>query len=97
MSYIAGGRINGYPEYVADVSPLKRGRGAVFLRLKQDIEQVKCPIVCSDFIIQLNDDKRETRSTTVFGFVSSGLAICDAVSHLDPMKDHISLSKVGIF
>lgn len=67
------------------------------MRLKKDIQQTQCPVVSNEFIIQLNDDRKEsTWSSTVFGFITEGLAICDAISHLDPKKDHIAITKTGI-
>ncbi|XP_046656234.1 uncharacterized protein LOC124349568 isoform X1 [Daphnia pulicaria] len=97
-TYIMGGRVPG-PEtlYMADASPLKKMRGAVFFRLKRDFMKSQCSIVATDFCIRLGEDKVEhSRTSTVFGFVCDGLAVCDAISHMDCKKEHVALSSVGI-
>ena len=93
-----GGRLPG-PEtlYMADTSPLKKTRGAIFLRLKRDFVKTQCSIVSTEFCIHLDDEKAENfRTSTVFGYVCDGLAVCDAISHMDCIKDHIAISSAGI-
>ena len=94
---IMGGRLAGTEElYLADRSPLKRIRGSIFLRLKQDFTKTNCFIVSSEFIILLQDHKTQSRESTVFGSVIDGLAVCDAISHLDLTKDNINISDAGV-
>jgi cyclophilin family peptidyl-prolyl cis-trans isomerase len=93
-----GGRVPG-PEtlYMADSSPLKKIRGAVFLRVKRDFMKSQCSIVATDFCIRLGEDKVEhSRTSTVFGFVCDGLAVCDAISHIDCNKEHVAIASVGV-
>jgi cyclophilin family peptidyl-prolyl cis-trans isomerase len=94
---IMGGRLAGPEElYLADRSPLKRTRGAIFMRLKQDLTKTHCFIVSSEFVILLQDQKEKSRESTVFGSVSDGLAVCDAISHLDLTKDNVNISDAGV-
>ena len=92
-----GGRIAGTEElYMADRSPLKKVRGSVFLRLKQDYAKTLCFIVSTEFGIQLDSNPDKHRDSTCFGYVVDGLAVCDAISFMDCGKDSISISDVGI-
>ncbi len=93
-----GGRLSG-PEtlYMADPSPFKKTRGAIFFRLKRDYAKTQCSIVSTEFCIHLDEEKPENfRTSTVFGFVCDGLAVCDAISHMDCNKDHVAVSSAGI-
>lgn len=96
---IMGGRIGGIDEhFVADRSPLKKNRGAIFLRLKQDYTKTNCFIVSSEFCIQLSEDKAgQRKDSTVFGYVSDGIAICDAISHIDYNQDNVAIGHIVIF
>lgn len=94
---IMGGRLPG-PEslFMADHSPLKKNRGSIFLRLKRDYSKTQCGIVSSEFGIHLSGEPEDYKTTTVFGFVCDGLAVCDAISHMNCSRDHIAISSVGI-
>jgi hypothetical protein len=94
-----GGRVAGNEElYMADRSPLKKVRGAVFLRLKRDYTKTQCSIVSTEFCIQLSENKEEIhhRESSVFGYISDGLAVCDAISHMDAQKQHIAVATAGL-
>jgi len=97
---IMGGRVAGNEElYMADRSPLKKVRGAVFLRLKRDYTKTQCSIVSTEFCIQLSDENKgeiHHRESSVFGYISDGLAVCDAMSHMDAQKQHIAISTAGL-
>ena len=97
---IMGGRVGGPEElYMADRSPLKKFRGAVFLRLKRDFTKIQCSIVSTEFCIQLSDEHKgevHHRESSVFGYISDGLAVCDAISHLDCAKQHIAIATAGL-
>ncbi|XP_057375336.1 uncharacterized protein LOC130696265 [Daphnia carinata] len=82
--------------YMADESPLKKTRGAISFQLKRDYSLVKCCIVSTDFTIHLDDEKVNHRTSTVFGYVCDGLAVCDAISHMDYEKDHIVVCAAGL-
>ena len=93
-----GGRVPG-PEsiYMADASPLKKTRGSIFFRLKRDFVKTQCSIVSTDFCIQLSEEMPDNyRTSTVFGYVCDGLAVADAISHMDCDKDHIAVSAAGV-
>jgi hypothetical protein len=88
----------GYEDvYMADRSPLKRTRGAILLRLKRDVTKTHCFIVSSEFFILLQDKPDPNPESTVFGFVTDGLAVCDNMSLLDFGKDHVTISEAGFF
>ena len=92
-----GGKTRSNEEYMADKSPLKKTRGAVFMCLKQDYTKTLCAIVSTEFCIYLSDENTVNHAeSTVFGYVSEGLAVCDALSHLGPKKDHIAVVKAGL-
>lgn len=93
-----GGKVKKTAEelYMADRSPLKKTRGAVNLRLKRDYDQVNCCIVSTEFCIQLGDKHDYHRDSTVFAYVSDGLAICDAMSHIDCKRDNLSISSIEL-
>ena len=82
--------------YMADKSPLKKSRGAIFMRLKRDYTKTQCSIVSTEFCVYLGDDTSHYRESTVFGFVFEGLAVCDAISHMDCEKDHIAVASAGL-
>jgi hypothetical protein len=82
---------------MADSSPLKKIRGSIFFRLKRDYAKTQCSIVSTDFTIHLNDEKADNhRTSTVFGYVCDGLAVCDALSYMDCEKDHVAVCSAGI-
>ncbi len=92
-----GGRLPG-PEsiYMADASPLKKTRGSIFFRLKRDFVKTQCSIVSTDFCIHLGEEMAENyRTSTVFGYVCDGLAVCDAISHMNCDNDHVAVSSAG--
>lgn len=93
---IMGGKLPG-PEslFMADQSPLKKTRGSIFLRLKRDYAKTQCAIVSSEFCIYLGESE-DYKTNTVFGFVCDGLAVCDAISHMNCSKDHIAIASAGI-
>ncbi|KAK4027135.1 hypothetical protein OUZ56_016150 [Daphnia magna] len=95
---IMGRRVLGQESlYMADESPLKKTRGAISFQLKRDYALVQCNIVSTDFTIHLDDEKSENhRISTVFGYVCDGLAVCDAISHIDCEKDHIAVCSAGL-
>lgn len=91
-----GGKLPGSESlFMADQSPLKKTRGAIFLRLKRDYAKTQCSIVSSEFGIHLGDSE-DFKTTTVFGFVCDGLAVCDAISHMNCSRDHIAISSAGV-
>ena len=81
---------------MADRSPLKKDRGSIFLRLKQDYAKTLAFIVSTEFGIQLDSKPDNHRDSTCFGFVVDGLAVCDAISFMDCNKDNISISNAGV-
>ena len=92
-----GGRLAGKEElYMGDRSPLKKVRGSVFLRLRQDYAKAMCFIVSSEFVIHLDSKPDYHRESTCFGMVVDGLAVCDAISFMDGSKDNISISDAGM-
>lgn len=95
---IRGKRVMGQESlYMADESPLKKTRGAIFFQLKRDYSLVHCSIVSTDFTIYLDDGKPDNhRTSTVFGYVCDGLAVCDAISHMDCEKDNIAVISAGL-
>ncbi|KAI9554395.1 hypothetical protein GHT06_019667 [Daphnia sinensis] len=97
-TFIRGRRVMGQESlYMADESPLKKTRGAIFFQLKRDYSLVHCSIVSTDFTIHLDDGKPDNhRTSTVFGYVCDGLAVCDAISHMDCEKDHIAIISAGL-
>ncbi|KAK4020162.1 hypothetical protein OUZ56_002157 [Daphnia magna] len=98
-AFIMGGKIPGQELelYMADASPLKKNRGAIFFRLKRDYVTTQCSIVSTDFCIHLGEKRPDNhRTSTVFGYVSDGLAVCDAISHLDCNRNHVAISSTGL-
>lgn len=92
-----GGKIPGQELYMADASPLKKNRGAIFFRLKRDYVTTQCSIVSTDFCIHLGEKRPDNhRTSTVFGYVYDGLAVCDAISHLDCNRNHVAISSTGL-
>lgn len=98
-TFIMGGKTMGQESlYMADASPLRKTRGAIFFRLKRDYVKTQCSIVSTDFCIHLGDESPDNnRTTTVFGYVCDGLAVCDAISYLDCCnRDHVAISSTGL-
>ena len=82
---------------MADPSPLKKIRGAIFFRLKRDYVKTQCSIVSTEFCIHLAEESKENhRTSTVFGYVCDGFAVCDAISYMDCSKDHIAIASARI-
>ncbi|KAI9564901.1 hypothetical protein GHT06_008642 [Daphnia sinensis] len=97
-TYIMGGKLPGQEVlYMADESPLKKNRGAIFFRLKRDYVKTQCSIVSTDFCIHLGERSPDNhRTSTVFGYVCDGLAVCDAISHMDCNRNHVAISAAGL-
>ncbi|XP_057369747.1 uncharacterized protein LOC130690903 isoform X2 [Daphnia carinata] len=97
-AFIMGGKIPGHEiMYMADDSPLKKTRGAIFFRLKRDYVKTQCSIVSTDFCIHLGEKSPDNhRTSTVFGYVREGLAVCDAISNMDCHRNHVAIFSAGL-
>jgi len=80
---------------VADRSTLQERKGALRMRLRGRCSN-NGVLVSSEFAILCTDNMTGDPFTTVFGFVVSGLNICEEISRLDPARNRIGIRSCGI-
>ena len=96
-SYVMGGKIqSSSTEYKADPSPLKKTRGAIFMRLKRDFLKEQCSIVSTEFCINLGEQREDFKTSTVFGHVITGFDVLEDISYMDCYNSHISVESLEV-
>lgn len=79
--------------FIADQSTLDESVGA--LRMRHRGRTIGGVFVCSEFSIICRDHPNNSQMTTVFGYVHSGIEICQQISRLNLEENPVTIHSCG--
>lgn len=92
-----GGTILGEDRlFEAPTSPLTKTRGAVYFSHRRNYLEYCRNIVRTEFGIQLAPETPDTDwASTVFGYVTEGLDLCDYMSQMNCSRKQVVITRAG--
>ncbi|KAI9563493.1 hypothetical protein GHT06_010956 [Daphnia sinensis] len=80
--------------FIADHSTLDEVKGA--LRMRHRGRSIDGVYVCSEFSVICRDHPNNSQKTTVFGYVHSGIEICQHISRLNLNQNDVVIHSCGV-